>query len=212
MLTVLRGLPGSGKSRWANGPFPHEKVIASADLWFETTGTSWAGKHLEEAHAWAKEQARVGFEKPNDDVHVIADNTHSRLWEFRPYVQMAEEAGHDINIFDFFDGARPVEFLALRNVHNVSHAKIVEMAERWEPAGDRLNDSTWCVKSDGGITRREMGTGPTPTLIRLGGEPKEIETMGSLFEARKNFAKFTLSLEQGTYSDDDWVIRETESL
>ena len=213
MLIVLRGLPGSGKTRHVAKSQFSNKVVASADLWFETTKTEWAGKHLEEAHAWAQEQARKGLELPDDAVVVFADNTHSRLWEYRPYIEMAEAAGHTVEIVDLFDGGETVEYLALRNVHNVPHSKVVQMADRWETAGRRLHDHAWRL---GLLGWAQRGMLPAiiggPTVIRDGGVPVAIETCGSLFAARNNLAKFQLDISRGEFNEDEWNIFDYSEL
>ncbi len=216
MLTVLRGLPGSGKShRIVLDRTPNRlTVVASADLWFETTGTPWAGKHLEEAHSWAKEQAREAFERLGDkEVRVYADNTHSRLWEYRPYVEMATEAGHSIHIVDLFDAGKPLEFLAARNIHTVPQSKITQMAERWEitEGAPRPNDRVWQIGLDGVIVRRgEYPEVYGPTLILSGGRIQMVETCGSLFEARRNLSRYLVAIEQHQAEELEWPQRHVD--
>ena len=214
MLTVLRGLPGSGKShRHSLDRTPNRiKVVASADLWFETTGTAWAGKHLEEAHSWARKQAEEAFERFGDqEVKVYADNTHSRLWEYRPYVELAEAAGHSVHVVDIFDGGMTPEFLSVRNIHSVPMAKIVQMAERWEitEGAPRPYDLVWQLGLHGDVVRRGGYEAPYgPTIIMGGGRPQMIETCGSFFEARLNLARYLLMKERG--EEVEWKKRFVE--
>lgn len=144
-LTIIRGLPGCGKSTFVAKTWPTAVIaplavdnktprILSADQFFtnwKTGGYCWNPKDLGEAFAWETVQL---VQAMRDGVpEIIRDNTHSRIWEYRVAGELAEVFGYEVRIIDLFDCGCCDDELAYRGIHNVPAHIIANMRERWEP-------------------------------------------------------------------------------
>ena len=110
-VTILRGGSGCGKSTWAQR---HGDIIVSTDHWFldENKVYKFDVAKLGEAHAetfkkfikFCQEPPFGGVWNKKDDasdVHLVVDNTNTRVAEFAPYAQVAASYGHDVQILTF---------------------------------------------------------------------------------------------------------------
>jgi len=118
-LTLIRGLPGSGKSTMAR-----EIVVATrakhyeADAFFMDRGAyRFDPAKLSAAHKWCQSMTLDALKEGYD---VVVANTFTRRWEMQPYVDMGF----------------PVQVIVARgnwpNVHGVPAEAIERMRERWE--------------------------------------------------------------------------------
>jgi predicted kinase len=126
-LYLIRGLPGSGKSSFA------EKLsveITSADDFFMKDGQyKFDPSKLTEAHQAC--QARTEFiMKAGNDVAVT--NTFTQRWEMEPYILLAKKYKARLTVVDLYDGGLDNKQLALRNIHNVPEEGISSMRSRYE--------------------------------------------------------------------------------
>lgn len=124
-LTILRGVPGSGKSSFAqtlNG------VKVSADHYFidEEGEYVFNPALLGEAHGACLHAAIRCCEK---GVSVVVDNTNTQLFEMSPYVLLAQAYGYDLRIVRVL--ADP-QVCATRNIHGVPAGTILRMAQGME--------------------------------------------------------------------------------
>jgi predicted kinase len=122
-MTLIRGLPGSGKStlgyKIANDT---GAVLFEADMYFEKNGVySFNPILLPMAHSWCRKQtAKALF----DGKSIVVTNTFSMVWELLPYVHMATEYGINPTIICLKT--------SYGSIHNVPEATIKKMADRWE--------------------------------------------------------------------------------
>jgi len=91
-LILVRGLPGSGKSTFAEviGGFRCE-----ADMFFMEGGEyKFDVTRIEKAHKWCKEQCKsfMSREKPK----VIVSNTFTQEWEMEDYYDLAKRYGYKV--------------------------------------------------------------------------------------------------------------------
>ena len=125
-LTLLRGLPGAGKSTLA------EKLVreGKADHWFEAdqyftsplTGEyTFSREKLGEAHDWclAQTAAKLGAGK-----NVVVSNTFTMLWELEKYLDVAKHFGAELEVL-----CLTTQF---GSVHGVPPEAVERMAARWE--------------------------------------------------------------------------------
>jgi tRNA uridine 5-carbamoylmethylation protein Kti12 len=134
MIYVMSGLPGSGKSTWAenarcSAAGPAE--IVSADKYFLRDGVyKFEPALLPDAHA-ACLRAFVGLVScyPNDDLLIIVDNTNISNWERAPYMALGHAYGHGTTLVII---KTPIEVCLAKNIHGVSEDTIVGMKARFE--------------------------------------------------------------------------------
>lgn len=114
-LTIIRGLPGSGKTTFAKSL---SATLVEADMFFEKDGSyNFDAKKLGEAHAWCFERTKQLLSEGHN---VVVANTFTTMKEMRPYLFM----GYNYNVYKCvgkFD-----------SVHNVPEATMHKMADRWE--------------------------------------------------------------------------------
>jgi len=130
-MTIMRGLPGSGKSTTAAKLTTHDTVVCSADDYFvDKDGVYRFDKRLiGKAHLSCQKKAQKACAGGQ---HVIIDNTNTQRWEMEPYLRMAREGGYQVVVVDLFDGRQSDESLANRNTHRVPKETISAMRQRYE--------------------------------------------------------------------------------
>lgn len=108
-LTLVRGLPGSGKSTHADelrlqSQYTPWVTVRSTDDYFVRPDGHYDFNHrlLSGAHEWNQQMAR---ELLDAGYHVIVANTFSQQWEMEPYLSMTGPEGTPVEheIIDLFD-------------------------------------------------------------------------------------------------------------
>jgi hypothetical protein len=90
-LTLIRGLPGSGKTTLAKKLKTILSVHFEADMWFEKpTGYHFDFTHLSEAHDWCRRETDESLYYKLD---VIVSNMFTTMWELKPYFDIAKKHG-----------------------------------------------------------------------------------------------------------------------
>ena len=122
-LFLVRGVPGSGKSTFAEEIC--SKVVAADDYFVDaiTKEYKFNPKKLKDAHRYCKLKTRSIMEK---GVDVAVANTFTREWEMQDYYALAEEFGY--MVFSVIVENRH----GGKNVHNVPEEKVQEMRNRFE--------------------------------------------------------------------------------
>lgn len=124
-VIIVRGLPGSGKSTFANSLIEvSEKCVkVEADDYFINAAGEYVfdPSKLKDAHADCLARAAHYVRQWRT---VIVCNTFSRRWEFAPYVQLADDYGFPCHVLTMNGNHR--------NVHGVPDNVIERMRERWE--------------------------------------------------------------------------------
>lgn len=90
-LYLIRGLPGSGKSSFANKLWVSDMVEAvfEADKYFYNDGIyTFDPAKLHRAHQWCLEHTRWHLER---GYNIAVSNTFTTEKELQPYLKMAEE-------------------------------------------------------------------------------------------------------------------------
>lgn len=122
ILTLVRGLPGSGKSTYA---YKHvEAFLLEADQFFVDMVGNYAfdGRLLKIAHEWCYSQTVLLLRRKKD---VVVCNTFTQLWEINRYLEIPNLLT-DVEI-------HIVEMRTqYQNVHGVPEEKLKQMAARWE--------------------------------------------------------------------------------
>ena len=137
-LLILRGLPGSGKSRLTKMLVKFlvgckkDAVICSADHYFKR-GREYAFDPSKIGIAHSQCQVKALLAMSSEKRLVIIDNTNTQQWEYELYVQMGKAFGYEIEI-KTVGGHSPedAEEYFKRNIHNIPRDSILRMATRWE--------------------------------------------------------------------------------
>lgn len=120
ILTLLRGLPGSGKTTFAK-VIGHRYV--EADQFFERTGSyKFDPSKLKQAHEWCHNQAEEWMKHGS---HVTVSNTFTQEWEMEAYYELAKKYGYtvfSVIVENRHDG---------QNVHGVPEDKLQAMKDRF---------------------------------------------------------------------------------
>ncbi|MDA0147479.1 ATP-binding protein [Vibrio sp. LaRot3] len=119
-LTLIRGIPGSGKSTAAKRIDAHH---FEADMFFVTEQGEYQFDplKLKQAHAWCFEQTQLALQQGED---VVVSNTFVRRWEIMPYFRLAKQ----LNV-TFQVRVCSGEF---GSIHGVEPATINNMKARWQ--------------------------------------------------------------------------------
>ena len=120
-LVLIRGIPGSGKSTIACSM--NFDVHYEADMFFinENGDYCYDPKKIGEAHQWCQEQT---FNALSEGKRVVVSNTFIKLFEMKPYFDMAHELGLELNVIQA-EGRWP-------NVHGVPEEVVKRMEDNWE--------------------------------------------------------------------------------
>jgi hypothetical protein len=142
-LYLIRGLPGSGKSTFAEKLALTEYISYElgietgllahfeADQFFVKDGVySWYPGGISRAHAECQENVYKAMQ--GQALDIIVSNTFTRQAEMEPYRNLAALNDFQVVEISLFDGGLSDSALAARNIHNVPVETIKRMRERWE--------------------------------------------------------------------------------
>jgi len=122
VLTICRGIPGSGKSTFAKtlGGQHYE-----ADMYFidEEGNYNFDGSKIKDAHKWC--QSFVETDMVLEYPKIVVSNTFTRDWEMEPYFKLAKEYGY--TVFTIVVENRHGEV----NQHGVPQDKLEQMRNRF---------------------------------------------------------------------------------
>jgi predicted kinase len=132
VLFLVRGLPGSGKSTFANHIW-NEYAICEADQYFidkKTLEYKFDPTKLREAHEWCRNQveARMIDHQVNKQYYpeIVVSNTFTQEWEMQAYMDLANKYGYRVTtlIIENRHGGS--------NIHGVPDDKLEIMRNRFE--------------------------------------------------------------------------------
>lgn len=116
-ITLIRGLPGSGKSILAMEMVANGDADChfEADMYFEDR--PFDSSLLDRAHEWCQTWTKCAHDA---GYRVVVSNTFTRLWEMEPYFDLDPDARLIVATGEY------------QNIHGVPEEKIQQMRERWE--------------------------------------------------------------------------------
>jgi len=143
ILTVMRGLSGSGKTFYVATHFPGATpfkwapegwnlVVISTDHFWKSNGgkVPFDFSRIGEAHSDAHVNLLKAMQGGAD--HIILDNTNTRLWEFALARELAKQFGYEVQVVILFDAGLTDEELFERNRNDVPLAVIQKQRRLWE--------------------------------------------------------------------------------
>jgi predicted kinase len=132
LLILLRGVPGSGKTTFANHMWS-TGVIFEADKYFydEAGNYQFDGSKLKPAHEWCRQSVHDAMEQNSTTggkyyPEIIVSNTFTREWEMQAYLDLAKQ--YDYHVVSLIVENRH----GGSNVHGVPAEKVQEMRDRFE--------------------------------------------------------------------------------
>jgi predicted kinase len=122
ILYIVRGIPGSGKSTFANSL---DCPVFEADMYFMIDGEyKFEADKLKLAHNWCK--LRVEHSMEDDFQKIAVSNTFTQEWEMEAYYEMAKQYGY--TVFSVIIENRHGGV----NEHGVPEDKLKMMKDRFE--------------------------------------------------------------------------------
>ena len=124
-LFLIRGIPGSGKTDFAESIAVDKNNIVSADQYFEDPDGNYNfdGSKLSLAHKYCKDKTK--YKMKNDIPNIYVTNTFTEDWELEQYYILAKE--YDYRVYSIIVEKRHDNL----NVHGVSDKTIDKMKNRF---------------------------------------------------------------------------------
>lgn len=136
-LILIIGIPGSGKSTFANLYKNTHREFRDANIWEadsyfidpKTGVYDWKMEELGLAHKWCQEKTEQDM---IDERNVIVSNTSLTPRERRPYIQLAKKYDYEIEVHTCNGN--------FKNIHGVPDDKIKQMKNKFVPfSEDEIN-------------------------------------------------------------------------
>ncbi len=131
VLTLVRGLPGSGKSTFAN-TITNEFSVCEADKFFydKKGNYNFDATKLSAAHEWCRNQVETRMKdnevNPQFYPEIVVSNTFTKEWEMNEYFELAKK--YEYKVFTIIVENRHGGV----NQHGVPAEKIEQMKNRFE--------------------------------------------------------------------------------
>jgi len=132
---IMRGIPGSGKTTWAEAKRKESNLsrVCSADNFHIHLGVyKFDPAKAAAAHNGCLRNFLTELEN-NECEMLFCDNTNTTAWEISPYYRLAEMFGHKPTIIQMHC---PIELALTRNTHHVPTQTLMAMLQNM--AFDRL--------------------------------------------------------------------------
>jgi predicted kinase len=130
-LYIVRGLPGSGKSTFAEALVGSDFLVCEADKYFIVDGEyKFDGTKIKQAHEWCRNRVETYMKDSlvNDQFYreIAVSNTFTQEWEMESYYKLAEQYGY--MVFSIIVENRHGGV----NEHGVPADKLEQMKNRFE--------------------------------------------------------------------------------
>ena len=140
-VLIMRGLPGSTKSTWAQA---HKKqqieeygqrceIVSADDIHLIEGKYIFDVDNLPNAHSYCFSLFGIALDDPKVDV-MIVDNTCISAWEISPYVLAAQAHAHaeDVEVdIEIIEMRRSFQQCLAHNTHEVPIAVMVQMERKF---------------------------------------------------------------------------------
>ena len=131
ILTLVRGLPGSGKSSFSNFIWNEYAIYETDKFFYDKEGNyNFDATKLKEAHEWCRKQVETCMidnqNNPQYYPEIAVSNTFTQEWEMKPYFDLAEKYGY--TIFTIIIENRHGN----KSIHGVPEETMEKMKNRFE--------------------------------------------------------------------------------
>lgn len=131
LLILLRGLPGSGKTSFAELIWTKHVIFEADKYFYDKEGNyNFDSSKLGEAHKWCQSQVEQAMkDNIQNSQHysdIVVSNTSTTEKELQPYLDLADK--YDYNVISMIVENRHGN----KSVHNVPDETIDKMRKRFE--------------------------------------------------------------------------------
>lgn len=131
ILTLVRGLPGSGKSTFANFVWNDYAICEADKFFYDKEGNyNFDGSKIKQAHEWCRNEVEIRMKdnqaNPQYYPEIVVSNTFTQEWEMEAYYELAKKYGYlviSIIVENRHGG---------KNVHGVPDEKLEQMRNRFQ--------------------------------------------------------------------------------
>jgi predicted kinase len=130
VLVLVRGIPGSGKSTFANLVWNNYAICEADKFFYDKEGNyNFDASKLKQAHEWCQNEVEVKMKdnqnNPQFYPEIVVSNTFTQEWEMQAYFNLAKK--YDYKIFSVIVENRH----GSTNVHNVPDDTLKKMRDRF---------------------------------------------------------------------------------
>jgi len=130
-LTLLRGLPGAGKSTFANFIWNDYAICEADKFFYDKEGNyNFDASKLKQAHEWCRQEVERRMVEnsitPQYYPEIVVSNTFTQEWEMKGYYELAEKYGY--RVFSVIVENRHGGV----NQHGVPDEKLEQMKQRFQ--------------------------------------------------------------------------------
>jgi len=130
-LTLLRGVPGSGKSTFAKMITNNYSICEADQFFYDKEGNyNFDPTRLKAAHEWCKFHVETRMKdnqnNPQYYPNIVVSNTFTQEWEMGDYFDLAKKYGYKVFTLIVENRHGGV------NQHGVPEEKIQQMKDRFE--------------------------------------------------------------------------------
>jgi len=121
-LTLIRGVPGSGKSTIAKQISAATRASHfEADMFFDLAQIEYDSALVSAAHKWCFGNTAIAL---LTGTSVVVANTFVRMWEMEEYIRFAQHEGFPVDIIHCVGN--------FQNIHGVSSDKVHKMRSTFQ--------------------------------------------------------------------------------
>ena len=131
VLTLVRGLPGSGKSTFANFVWNDYAICEADKFFYDKEGNyNFDASKLKQVHEWCRNEVETRMKdneaNPQYYPEIVVSNTFTQEWEMEAYYELAKKYNYlviSIIVENRHGG---------KNVHGVPEEKLEQMRNRFQ--------------------------------------------------------------------------------
>ena len=130
-LLLIRGLPGAGKSSFANFVWSDYAICEADKFFYDKEGKyNFDATKLKEAHEWCRNQVETRMKDNQNNSqyypNIVVSNTFTKEWEMSEYFDLAKKYGYKVFTLIVENRHGGV------NTHGVPEEKLEQMKERFQ--------------------------------------------------------------------------------
>jgi hypothetical protein len=131
ILTIVRGLPGSGKSTFANFVWNDYAICEADKFFYDKEGNyNFDASKLKQAHEWCRNEVETRMKdnqnNPQYYPEIVVSNTFTQEWEMQAYFDLAEK--YEYKVFSVIVENRHCN----KNIHGVPDDTLKRMKDRFQ--------------------------------------------------------------------------------